>query len=289
MVSELSLGTVELGLEYGISTNGERLKPDESRAAQVLNEALELGINLLDTARAYGDAEDIIGRVLKGRRNEFFLLSKVAAGGNTRQAVEQSLTALQTSHADVMMIHCAADALPDEATAAELARLRDDGNIRFLGASVYGEEAALAAINSGWCDCIEIAYSVLDRRPEHRTLELARQKDIGILARSVLLKGALTRRILSLPAAFAPLQSGIDRLLQAGGISIEGLPELAYRYILMQQPPHSALVGSAHIEEVRACAGYARKGPLPEDTIAALRALELPESRWLNPGQWPPL
>ncbi len=57
MVSELSLGTVELGLEYGISTGREPLKPDERRASEILHLALDLGINLLDTARAYGDAE----------------------------------------------------------------------------------------------------------------------------------------------------------------------------------------------------------------------------------------
>ena len=59
-----------LGL-YGIPTAWEGLKPDESEAAGVLNAALDLGINLLDTARAYGDAEQIIGRVLKNKRNEF--------------------------------------------------------------------------------------------------------------------------------------------------------------------------------------------------------------------------
>jgi aryl-alcohol dehydrogenase-like predicted oxidoreductase len=292
IVSELSLGTVELGLEYGIST-GERLKPDERDAERVLHEAIDLGINLLDTARAYGDAERIIGKALSSRRREFVLVSKVqAAPGQpkrVRQAVEESLQALQTEQIDVMMIHCAADRPADEETAAELSRLRDAGKIRVLGASVYGEEAAIAAINANWCDCIEIAYSILDRRPEKSLLQLAADRNVGVMARSVLLKGALTSRIRTLPAEFAPLTKAVDRLTQAAGMPIECLPELAYRYLLMQHPPQSALVGSAWIDELRACVDYARKGPLPDEVVMRIRVLEIPEAKWLNPGMWPPV
>ena len=288
MVSELSLGTVELGLEYGIPTGGEPMKPDERHAAQVLNLALALGINLLDTARAYGDAERIIGRTLKGRRTDFILVSKVAAvPQQVQSAVEESLRALQTEHIDVMLMHCGADADPDEATAGELVRMREAGKIRFLGASVYGEQAALRAIEAGWCDCIEIAYSLLDRRPERAVLDLAARRRTGVLARSVLLKGALTSRIRSLPASFALLSNAVECVLQATGTSIEDLPEFAYRYILMQHPPHSALVGSACLDELRACVAYAEKGPLHEEVAARIRALAMPEPRWLNPGLWP--
>jgi aryl-alcohol dehydrogenase-like predicted oxidoreductase len=288
VASELSLGTVELGLEYGIAPAGEQLKPDERRAAEVLNEALNLGINLLDTARAYGDAEEIIGRTLKGRRKDFILVSKVAA--NPRQAcaaVSDSLAALQTDHIDVMLIHCGADADPDGDTAGELMKLRDAGAIGFVGASVYGERAALAAIESGWCDCVEVAYSVLDRRPEERVLARAAEREVGVLARSVLLKGALTNRILALPETFQPLKTAVQDVMAATQTAIEDLPELAYRYVLMQQPPHSALVGSARIDELRACAAYARKGPLPTDIVATIRGVTILEHRWLNPGLWP--
>ena len=291
MASELSLGTVELGLEYGISISDERLKPDERRAAEVLNRALDLGINLLDTARAYGDAEQIIGRALHSRRNEFILVSKIPASPQhperIRGAVEDSLVALQTSHIDVMLIHCGADALPDEETAAELSVLRDAGKIRFLGASVYGEQAAVTAINASWCDCIEVAYSILDRRPENTVLPLAAQRNVGVLARSVLLKGALTSRVRALPAAYTPLRDAVDRMLRTADTSLENLPELAYRYVLMHDPPHSALVGSARIDELQSCVAYTQKGPLSPDLVERIRALEIPEPNWLNPGLWP--
>src|SRR5882757_1318545 len=76
-VSVISLGTVELGLDYGIERDGESLRPNESVAAELLNAALDSGVNLIDTARAYGSAESIIGRAIGHRRSEYVLVSKV--------------------------------------------------------------------------------------------------------------------------------------------------------------------------------------------------------------------
>jgi aryl-alcohol dehydrogenase-like predicted oxidoreductase len=291
MVSELSLGTVELGLDYGISAAGGRLKPGEREAARLLHAALDLGLNLLDTAPAYGDAERIIGSVLKDRRAEYHIVSKVAASPGrperVRASVEASLKALATDHIEVMLIHCGADAHPDEETAVELTKLRSSGAIGFAGASVYGEAAAVTAIESGWCDCIEIAYNLLDRRAENLILARAAERGIGVLARSVLLKGALTRRSHHLPSAFRPLTGPVEQLLVAASITVEELPELAYRYVLTTEPPHSVLVGTARISELQACVDYARKGPLTPELLARIRAIPSPDERWLNPGNWP--
>src|SRR5215472_2980852 len=76
-VSEISLGTVEIGMAYGIAEDGESPPPDEAEASKLLHGALDFGVNLIDTARAYGESETIIGRALRDRRKEFFLVSKV--------------------------------------------------------------------------------------------------------------------------------------------------------------------------------------------------------------------
>ncbi len=287
-MSRLSLGTVELGLDYGIG--GDR-RPLESAAYELLHFALDHGINLIDTARAYGEAERIIGRALKGRRSEYVLVSKAMPAPedplHVKRQVEESLAQLQTDHVDVMMVHCRGEqAFADEATVDTLERLRQEGKIRFLGASVYGPEAMKAAVESGWCDCIQVGYSALDRRIEAHALPLAVEKDIGVIARSVLLKGALSERYVELPAALDALKHSIEQLAAIAG-SVARLPELAYRYVWSRPAPQSALIGTARRNEIEDCIRYLERGPLSPDEMQAIQQVQVAEKRWLNPGNWP--
>lgn len=286
-VSEISLGTAEIGMAYGIAAR----KPAEPAAAALLHAALDNGVNLLDTARAYGDAEAIVGRTLKARRNEYILLSKVPAGlpDEVRRMVDRSLRELQTERIDVMLIHCAAGAEPDDATAAVLADCKAIGKIRFIGASVYGERAALASIDAEWCDCVEIAYSALDRRPEQRTLARAEKRGVGVVARSVLLKGALTARFHLLPEAYQPLTDEVRRLAIAAETTIDDLPRIAYRYVLSHGFVSSALVGASGAGELRAAIAYAESAPLAAGILKKIAQLPCLGEEWLNPGMWPKL
>lgn len=283
-VSELALGTVELGMAYGIHAE----RPSEKGASALLHHALDAGINLLDTARAYGDAEAIIGRNLAGRRKEYVLLSKVPVG--TAEAVEsavnQSLIQLRTECIDVMLVHCGYDATPDQDTVDALVNCRSAGKLRFLGASVYGESAALACINEDWCECVEIAYSMLDRRPERTTLQKAADHDTGVIARSVLLKGSLTPRCSSLPDEFKPLKSAVAQVVEAARSAMSELPDHAYRYVLNHPAVASALVGTSSIHELDVAVA-ATNVTIDADFVGRLRKLPPLSEEWLNPGRWP--
>jgi aryl-alcohol dehydrogenase-like predicted oxidoreductase len=284
-VSEISLGTVEIGMAYGIGA----AKPSEREAAALLHEALDLGVNLLDTARAYGDAESIIGRNLANRRAEYILLSKVAAG--TRESVqgtvEQSLRELRTDRIDIMLVHCGYGVAPDEDTIASLLECKRAGKLRYLGASIYGESAALASIDGEWCDCVEIAYSALDRRPEGRTLPRAAEHGAAVIARSVLLKGALTSRAAALPEAFRPLKDEVERVVAVCGGDATELPAYAYRYALSHAAVGSALAGTCRIDELRSAIAAAQLGPLDAGAMTQIRTLPVLGEEWLNPGRWP--
>lgn len=299
LVSEISLGTVELGLDYGLCPTGDGARPSEAAAARLLHHALDLGINFIDTARLYGVSEEIIGRALHGRRDEFILATKIPlfndehlTGAGLRErataAVHESLAALATDVVDLMMLHSVASVagVPSEILDV-LESFQQQGAIRFLGVSVYGEEQALAAITCGRYDCVQIAYSALDRRPEARVLPAALEHDIGIVVRSVLLKGVLTHRAQHLPAELAPLQAAAAQLTALAAAAGLSLPELAYRYVLAHPAAHTALVGTARVEELEAGVGYAAPGPLADDLLAQVRAVEIADDTYLNPGNWP--
>lgn len=286
-VSEISLGTVEIGMPYGIAENGTLHCPDESDAARLLHRALDLGVNLIDTARAYGESEAIIGRTLRNRRKEFILVSKALPDRVTASAHE-SLRLLQTDVIDLMMIHSApADVIGRGDAFEALDGLKRKGYIRAIGASVYGEDAALTAIDAGGYDCLQIAYSVVDRRPEARLLSQADRNGVGLVARSVLLKGALSERRRHLPDTLSGLKSAVQRMQVLAIRENMSLPELAYRYVLSQRLPHTALVGTASIAELEQAVDFAARGPLSSRQADEIRSLPMPHPHDLNPGNWP--
>src|SRR5260221_9473183 len=149
-VSEIALGTVEIGMPYGIAAEGEHPPPDEAEASKLLHMALDLGVNFIDTARAYGESEAIIGRVLRERRREFVLVSKVLSyhdQGLGSTALREKITSsaherlrlLQNDSIDVMMIASAQDEVIERGEAlASLEHLTRAGQIRVIGRIVYG-------------------------------------------------------------------------------------------------------------------------------------------------------
>lgn len=298
-VSEIGLGTVELGLEYGIADGKTVHLPTREAAARVLNEALDSGVNFVDTARAYGVSEDVIGWGLKSRRKEYILASKLGAPADLNagsaelrahvtSSVEKSLKALQTDVIDLMQLHSVPTELVRRGEIAEiLQELQRAGSIRFLGATTYGEEAARAVLEDGRYDSIQIAYNILDRDPEAATLPMAEARDIGVVARSVLLKGALSHRYRHLPAGLEELKTAVEQILAVAESESASLPEFAYRFVLAHPAISVALVGTALIEELKAAIDYASRGRLTPECLARLRQVAIRDRRLLNPGNWP--
>jgi aryl-alcohol dehydrogenase-like predicted oxidoreductase len=296
LASEIALGTVELGLDYGIPGDGGNLRPPESEAIRVLNEALDLGVNFIDTARAYGNSEELIGKALHHRRGEYLLATKLCplqAGdlnapdlrARIRASVETSMRMLQTDWIDLLMIHSAPIEVIEGADLIleALQDLKNAGHVRYVGASVYGEAGA-AALRRGGFDCLQIAYNALDRVAESDLLPAAASQGVGIVARSVLLKGALTARYRDLPESLGALKDAVrslEALAQAAGMS---LPEIAFRYVVASGV--IALCGTARSAELISAVDYANRGPLPPDLSSEIAKIEIADRKWLHPGNW---
>lgn len=301
-VSEIGLGAVELGLDYGVPVAGEHLRPAEADAARLLNRALDLGVNFIDTARAYGASEEVIGRALKSRRREYILATKLAAireeGQSDRELREQvkvsiatSLRALQTDVIDLLQTHhTPVDVIAAGRVVAAMQEAQAAGDVRFIGASTYGEDAPLAVLEDGRFDTLQVAYSLVDRTLEERVLPLAQARDIGVVIRSVLLRGVLTHRYKLIPPALAELKAAIGRLDALGltpGSGVGSLPEMAYRFVLVNPVVSTALVGTARMEELEAALGFAGKGALSTELVARIRGVVIADRAQLVPSNWP--
>jgi len=297
--SVIGLGTVELGLEYGIADGQAVHLPSREDAGRVLNSALDLGINYIDTARAYGVSEEIIGCALKTRRKEYVLASKVGAPkdvnagsqairAHVSSSVQQSLKALQTDVIDVMQLHSVpAQMIRDGGMVEALQEFQRAGSIRFLGATTYGEEDARVVLEDGRFDCIQVAYSVLDRTLENTVLPLAQSNGVGVIVRSVLLKGALTHRYEYLPPSMRELKAAVAGIRGIAESASATLPEIAYRFVLAHPAVSSALVGTASVEELKAAVEFSGRGPLAPECLTQLRQVTLSDPNLLHPGKWP--
>jgi aryl-alcohol dehydrogenase-like predicted oxidoreductase len=298
-VSEISLGTVELGLDYGVPVAGEHLRPAEDQAAYLLNRSLDLGVNFIDTARAYGVSEEVIGRALKTRRREYILATKLAPireeGQSDRELREQvkasitaSLRALQTDVIDLLQSHHTPVEVVRAGRVVEaMKEVQAAGYVRFIGASTYEEEAPLAVLADGRFDTLQVAYSPVDRTLEDKVLPLARQKDVGVVIRSVLLRGVLTHRYKFIPDALADLRGAIERLAALAGNEVADLPEMAYRFVLNNPTVSTALVGTARLQELEAALSFAGKGVLSPELAARIRQINVSDRRQLVPSNWP--
>jgi aryl-alcohol dehydrogenase-like predicted oxidoreductase len=286
-ISAVSLGTVALGVEYGIDAPGEFGRPDEAAALALLRHAADSGITLVDTAPAYGESEALVGRAIGGD-SRVMIATKVSATAPVAESLDASRRALGRATLDIVQIHNAtADMMGGPVTDA-LLNARRRGVLRFLGATVYGEEAALAAIDFGQFDLIQVALNVLDQRMLAHVVPRAVTDSVAIVVRSAFLKGALTPKAQWLPAPLAPLAKAAEgvRDLLAGG-AWEALPEAAFRYCLSVPSVSSVLSGARTVEELDQAMAAEAAGPLSETQMAAASKLGLTDERLLNPTYWP--
>src|SRR5205814_1842447 len=162
---------------------------------------------LIDTAPAYGDAERIVGRAV-GRDPRAIVATKTpplqdVASGFSRTvipSIESSLRALGRDTIDILHVHNATrDMIVAHEPIDALLDARRRGLVRVLGATVYDEAAAHAAIRSGAFGVLQVAFNVLDQRMIREVIPAAHAAGIGVVVRSAFLKGALTPKAPWLP------------------------------------------------------------------------------------------
>lgn len=301
-VSALALGTVELGVEYGIPLPGENGRPTDAEGIRIVHAALDGGINFVDTARAYGESERVLGLALADRREQVVLATKVVTqqkdgtvltGDDLRRAMttslDESLRQLGTDWVDIWQIHHVDDALLAQAeTVAEVfAAARQTGKVRWTGGSFYGAILPLAALQYDLFDVAQVTYSALDQRLADRFFAAAQTQNVGVVARSVLLKGVLTERADHLPPHLETLRqrSRIFRKMVADAGLKCSSAQVAVAFALAQPTIHAVLVGVRSVAEVTDAVQAAALSLSPE-LVEQIRGLRLDDEALLNPGTW---
>jgi len=184
-VSRLGLGLAEIRDLSG--------RDGTDQAARVLNGALDSGINFLDTAECYGNSEELIGKTVAHRRDEYALATKCGhsdgLGGpswtasTVRESIDRSLRRLKTDRVDIIQLHsCELEVLKRGEVTEELVKARDAGKTRFIGYSGDNEDA-LWAVESGIFDTLQTSLSLVDQHAATRLLEPAEAQDMGVIVK----------------------------------------------------------------------------------------------------------
>ncbi|XBO85398.1 aldo/keto reductase [Bacillus licheniformis] len=281
-MSEVGLGCMSLGT-------------DKKHALSILDEALELGINYLDTADLYdfGRNEEIVGEAIKSRRQDVILATKA---GNRweegkpgwfwdprkayiKEAVKRSLKRLQTDYIDLYQLHGGTIEDNIDETIEAFEELKQEGIIRHYGISSIRPNVIKEYVKKSNIVTVMMQYSLLDRRPEE-WLSLLEEHGISVIARGPLAKGILTEKPLS-DANAAIKENGYlaysyDELVKTKTDIEKTAPDLsatetAMKYILAQQAVGAVIPGASKISQLRENVESVGGRGLTEQEIKALR------------------
>lgn len=292
----LTLGTAQLGAAYGIVNAGGM--PPDGVVAELLDVAIQGGIRCLDTARAYGIAEERLGRWLAGTppAPTPAIITKIPKMPlEVEQPAQwltanfrQSLEALGRDRIAGLLLHSSADLFRPGVKAC-LTQLRASGQVGRVGVSAYDPEQVFAALEWPELGVVQVPASILDRRMERSgVLDACRRAGVSVFVRSVYLQGLLAAPSAALPAAaagLAPCLERLDRIAAAADITRQGLCLAA---VLRHPGVTSLVVGAETPDQIRqslAAAEMARHLPdaILDEAEAALR--DAPE--WIHdPRLW---
>jgi aryl-alcohol dehydrogenase-like predicted oxidoreductase len=298
-------GTDVTILGYGaMELRGQPRAPgvEDEVAGRLLNAVLDAGINLIDTSPDYGVSEELMGRHIGHRRDEYFLASKCGCPlepppgasppyqhdytpANVRAGVERSLRRLGTDHLDLVQVHMSPSrqTLEENHTVATLRELVAEGKVRFIGMSGILPNLP-DHLAMGVFDVFQIPYSAVQRDHEDLITDAAKA-GAGTFIRGGVARGAAAedKNWQAGPLSQAPglgqrnwETSGIADLVREAGLSDM---EFMLRFTLSHPGLSTTIVGTSNPAHLASNLAMAEKGPLPDDLYAEAR------QRLPHPGQ----
>ena len=276
-------GNSRIGLGTGLS---------EAQSVALVREALDLGVNFLDTAAAY-ETEGIVGKAIKGRRRDSVVISTKSHASSASAVLanlDTSLRQLDTDYIDIFHLHGLGPAAYDKAMAEivpPLLREKEKGKFRHLAVSETGprdpEHTMLArAVEEPCWDVFMLGFSMMHQNAGKRLLPRTRAKGVGTLCmfavRNIFSKPEVLKKTFAdlaaegkVPAALAAADNPLGFLVHAGGA--ESVVDAAYRFARHQPGIDVVLFGTGNLAHLRSNIASILRPPLPAADVTKLHEL----------------
>ena len=279
-ISEVGYGA------WGIGQSGW-IGADDDQSTKALHRAIELGVNFIDTALAYGDghSEQLVGQVVRARSEPVYVATKIPPkngiwqaprdiaveeafpGSHVRQSTEQSLRHLGLERIDVQQFHVWSDQWVGHGDWLEVIQaLKQEGKIGAFGISIndHQSENALSLIETGMVDTVQVIYNIFDQSAKDALLAACQKHQVGVIVRVPFDEGGLTGRVT--PETKFPdgdfrshyfrgdrKSQVYDRVRAIANdlqISLEDMPEVALRFTLSDERVSTVIPGMRSIRNV---------------------------------------
>ncbi len=271
-VSALGFGGAEIGFRGVAQDTVEKL----------LCNALDAGLNVVDTAECYANSEELIGKAISNRRQEFYLFSKVGHAGSwgvddwskngIEKSIDRSLKRLKTDYLDLVQLHSCDEKTLRKGDAVEvLQKARESGKVRYIGYSGDGT-TALHAINMGVFDTLQTSLSIADQESIELTLPEARKREMGVIIKRPVANAAWRLGNKPVDDYSKPYFERLKKL-QFDFINgdMKASIETALRFTLSVPGVHTAIVGTTQPGRWQENASLLAKGPLSTAEFEAIR------------------
>ena len=281
MFSKISLGTVQFGLEYGINNTKGQTSKDE--VSKILKRCKEVGIVYIDTAAAYGSAENVLGEVIQseGLSNSFKITTKCKGNGINHLSLSTrwSLQKLRVEKLHCQMFHSYQDFKHTE-------YLIKPDSVDKMGVSVYRNEDLLDTIKDHKISVVQCPFNLLDNHSVRgEPLKLAKEKGVEVQVRSAFLQGLFFMDRDRFPYALLDLKGPLQELDQICSDNQITMSHLALGYCLSKDYIDKVVIGVDSLEQLNMNI-EAIKTPLPKFIVEEIDRITVSNPKLLNPAFW---
>ena len=289
MNSKLILGTVQFGLDYGV--NNTTGKPSKENIKSILDSAYNSGIQLLDTAEAYGDSQNKIGEYHNNSTNKFNVITKFSSNVdgfslNIIERVYNNLKILDVDKLYCYMFHSFNDFNKYfEKYRKDLLILKRDGIINNIGVSLYSNDEFESVLEFDEITLIQLPFNLLDNNNKRgNILKKAKAKRIEIHTRSVFLQGLFFKNTSNLSIKIKPLRPYLNLLNDLCDEEYK-MNDLALNYVCNQNNIDKVLIGVDDVHQLESNI-LSEKKNIEKELIENIEAINVKETKILNPSNW---